>query len=382
MLKKTIASIALTANVLMMSACNSVPSMTAQEAAKKMGVGINLGNTMESTFSSNFKDWVSIVGNNRPSDYETCWGAVETTQEIIDGMKAEGFDTVRLPVYWGNMMEDDGTYTLNPEYAARVKEIVDYCQKAGLYTVINIHHFDEFIIRRHSTEECKEIFTIIWTQIAEYFKDYPYTLMFEGYNEYLGGGKLNSKREVEDRPKDEAYELTNTLNQAFVDAVRATGRKNSDRVIIISGYWTNIDLTTAPEFIVPIDSAENRLMVSVHYVDNAFFWAKRVGSDEWLQYIDDQIELLNNAFTSKNIPVFMGETSSIYPDENIDVSVTDRTSSKYVEIVLNKLLENDIVPILWDVNDNFYSRTMYRIKSDDDRQMIADITEKLHNDIP
>ena len=64
-------------------------------------------------------------------------------QEIIDGMKAEGFDTVRIPVYWGNMMADDGTYTLNPEYAARVKEIVDYCQKAGLYTVINIHHFDE-----------------------------------------------------------------------------------------------------------------------------------------------------------------------------------------------------------------------------------------------
>ncbi len=120
-------------------------------------------------------------------------------------------------------------------------------------------------------------------------------------------------------------------------------------------------------------------MVSVHYVDNSFFWAKRVGSDEWLQYIDDQIELLNNAFTSKNIPVFMGETSSKYPDENIDSSITDRTSSKYVEIVLNKLLENDIVPVLWDVNDHFYSRTMYRIKADDDRQMIADITAKLHD---
>lgn len=75
----------------------------------------------------------------------------------------------------------------------------------------------------------------------------------------------------------------------------------------------------------------------------------------------------------------MGETSSKYPDENIDSSITDRTSSKYVEIVLNKLLENDIVPVLWDVNDHFYSRTMYRIKADDDRQMIADITAKLHD---
>lgn len=379
MFKKIISAAVLTAVMLTMSACDSVPSMTAQEIARKMGVGINLGNTLESTFSNNRSKWVAVVGSNRPSDYEKCWGAVETTQEIIDGMKSEGFDTVRIPVFWGNMMEDDGTYTLNPDYAARVKEVVDYCQKAGLYTVINIHHFDEFIIRRHSIEECEEIFTTVWTQIADYFKNYPYTLMFEGYNEYLGGGRLNSKYEVEDLPKNEAYELTNTLNQTFVDAVRSTGGKNSDRVLIISGYWTNIDLTTAPEFIVPSDSAKDRLMVSVHYVDNAFFWAKRVGSDEWLQYIDDQIELLYDAFGSQNIPVFMGETSSIYPKENIDAGVEDKTSSKYVEIVLNKLLENDIVPVLWDVNDNFYSRTEYRIKADDDRQMIADITGELHS---
>lgn len=378
MFKKIIAGITCAAILLTMSACDSETSMTAQEAAEKMGVGINLGNTLESCSTSDYKDWVSVVGSNTPKDYETCWGAVETTQEIIDGMKADGFETVRVPVYWGNMMEDDGTYTLNPEYAARVKEVVDYCQKAGLYTVINIHHFDEFIIRRHTTEECKEIFTIIWKQIAEYFKDYSYKLMFEGYNEYLGGGKLNSKRKVEDRPKDEAYELTNTLNQAFVDAVRSTGGKNAERVLIVSGYWTNIDFTTAPEFIVPTDSAENRLMVSVHYVDNAFFWAKRVGTDEWLQYIDDQIALLKGAFLDKGIPVFMGETSSRYPDENIDSSVTDRTSSKYVAIVLNKLLESDIVPVLWDVNAHFYSRTLYRIEKDDERQMIADITGKLH----
>ena len=115
-------------------------------------------------------------------------------------------------------------------------------------------------------------------------------------------------------------------------------------------------------------------MVSVHYVDNAFYWAKRIGSDEWLQYIDDQIALLKNAFLDENIPVFMGETSSKYPEENIDSSVSDKTSSKYVKTVLEKLLENDIVPVLWDVNDNFYSRTEYRIKADDERQMIADIT--------
>ena len=94
-------------------------------------------------------------------------------------MKAEGFNTVRIPVFWGNMMENDNTYTINKEYLKRVKEIVDYCEKAGVYSVINIHHFDEFIIRRNDLDKCKEIFTHLWTQIAEYFADYPYTLVFE-----------------------------------------------------------------------------------------------------------------------------------------------------------------------------------------------------------
>ena len=49
MFKKIIAGIALTSIMMIMSACNNVSSMTAQEIAKEMGVGINLGNTIDST---------------------------------------------------------------------------------------------------------------------------------------------------------------------------------------------------------------------------------------------------------------------------------------------------------------------------------------------
>ena len=40
---------------------------------------------------------------------------------------------------------------------------------------------------------------------------------------------------------------------------------------------------------------------------------KKIGGQEWLDYTDAQIELLDKAFLSKNIPVFMGETSAGYP---------------------------------------------------------------------
>ena len=173
---------------------------TANEVAKDMGLGINLGNTMEAYEATDCEkitfEWIPVVGNNTPKDYEVCWECVETTQEVIDGMKAAGFNTVRIPVFWGNMMANDGTWTINADYIARVKEIVDYCQNAGVYTVINIHHFDEFIIRRNDIDECEKKFTHLWTQIAEYFKDYGPTLVFEGYNEYLGGKQFNDKGEL------------------------------------------------------------------------------------------------------------------------------------------------------------------------------------------
>ena len=381
---KKIMAIAASSAVMLATGCSAASaqdSLSAQEVAQNMGIGLNLGNTMEAYNASNCEkityEWIPKVGDNTPRDYETCWGAVETTQEVIDGIKAEGFNTVRIPVFWGNMMKNDGTYTINPDYIARVKEIVDYCQNDGLYTVINIHHFDEFIIRRNSTEECSEIFTNLWTQIAEYFKDYPYTVVFEGYNEYLGGNQFDENGVLAELSKKDAYEMTNTLNQAFVSAVRATGGNNAERVLIVSGYWTNIDNTTSPEFVMPTDTVSDRLMVSVHYVDNMMYWINKIGGDDWIKYTDSQIDLLDKAFLSKNIPVFMGETSAGYPTSNFDSAAVNKDSSECVEIVLNKLTDKGIVPVIWDTNDNFYSRTEYRIKSDSDREVIKKISEKL-----
>lgn len=355
-------------------------SPTAQKVASEMGIGLNLGNTMEAYNASDCEkityEWIPVVGSNTPRDYETYWGAVETTQAVIDGIKAEGFNTVRIPVFWGNMMKNDGTYTIDSDYIARVKEIVDYCQNDGLYTVVNIHHFDEFIIRRNSLKDCEKIFTKLWTQIAEYFRDYPYTLIFEGYNEYLGGRKFDADGNLAGVFRPDAFKMTNTLNQAFVDAVRATGGNNAERVLIVSGYSTNIDNTTDPDFVMPTDTVSNRLMVSVHYVDNKMYWENNIGGQKWLDYIDAQIALLDEAFLSKNIPVFMGETSAGYPASNFAQDAVHKDSSECVEIVLGKLIDKGIVPVIWDVNDGFYSRTEYRIKSDSDRKVIKELSEK------
>ena len=169
--------------------------------------------------------------------------------------------------------------------------------------------------------------------------------------------------------------MANTLNQTFVDAVRATGGNNTERVLIVSGYWTNIDLTTAPEFIIPEDKTEDRLMVSVHYVDNAVYWSNKIGGQDWLDYIDSQCALLKSAFTDKGIPVFVGETTGLYPRSNFADDAIHTDSTECLEIVLNKLNEHGFVPVLWDTSNNFYSRTACMIKNEADREHISRLSE-------
>lgn len=73
-------------------------------------------------------------------------------------------------------------------------------------------------------------FTALWRQIAEYFADMDERLLFEGMNEprvqgapdeWLGG----------DAPTRRGI---NTLNRAFVEAVRATGGRNAQRGLLIT----------------------------------------------------------------------------------------------------------------------------------------------------
>lgn len=350
--------------------------------AKDMKLGLNIGNTMEAYDANNCEKysytWIPQLGGNTPHDYERCWGSPVITQKMVDGIKAAGFNTVRIPVFWGNMMENDGTWTINPDYLNRVREIVDYCLKDDLYAVVNIHHFDEFIIRRNTLEDCSMIFTNLWTQLASYFNNYSEKLIFEGYNEYLGGKQFDKSGILRELRRDQGYTLTNEMNKAFVNAVRSTGKNNAKRVLIISGYWTNIDLTTAKDFLIPEDSAENRLMVSVHYVDNSMYWSRQIGGSQWVKYIDSQCALLDKAFTSKGIPVFLGETTANYPADRLTGNLYPK-SHECLEYVLTKLLDHGFVPVIWDTHNDhsFYDRNACIIRNENDRAVIEKVRESI-----
>ena len=330
-------------------------NMSIWDFRDEMGLGLNLGNTMEAynMVDGNATSGAGSVGDNTISDFEKCWGAQITTQEIIDGMCEAGFNTVRIPVYWGNGMEDDGEFNIRPDLMDRVEEIVNYCLNDGLYVVVNMHHYDERLIKFHNVEDTVAAVGVLWTQIAEHFKDYGDHLIFEGFNEALGntpdGLNLND---------NELYDFVNAMNQAFVDAVRATGGNNANRVLIASGYWTNIDKTTSWRWHMPKDTVEDRLMVSVHYVDNMIYWSNQIGTDWWLDYSKAQCELLKARFTDNGIPVFVGECTASYADRIAqDAKVTE--SWKCLQTILEmEVKDYGFIPVIWDTQSDhsFYSR--------------------------
>ena len=352
----------------------SVRDISSMDFAKEMGIGLNLGNTLEAYWAdeNNSTTGAQRIGTNSPYAYETCWGAVYTTDKAIKGIREAGFSTIRIPVYWGNMMEDDGTFTINEDYIARVDQIISMSRQNNLDVVVNIHHYDGFLVEHLEKDKAIEVAGHLWTQIAEHLEPWSDHVIFEGYNEALG-----SVRKEDHYTEDEIYDYVNAMNQAFVSAVRSTGGNNKDRLLIVSGYWTNIDKTTNPKFKLPEDETKDRLMVSVHYVDNAMFWSNSIGNEKWRNYTKSQCELLKNAFTDPGIPVFMGECTAGYPKERIAKDSDGKESCEYVSETLNTLADYGFVPVIWDTSNNFYNRTRGEISDENNAAVVRQISERL-----
>ena len=259
-------------------------SLTASEFTLLMGNGINLGNTMEA--------YGHVNGTDRdPSDYEVLWGQPPTTKKMFEDYKAAGFDSVRIPVAWTNMIDfESGNYAIDGRLLKRVAQIVDYALDSGLIVIINDHWdgswWGMFGAEKESTRKiANDLYVSMWTQIAEYFGDYDLRLVFEGANEELGdrlndapfdgcdvSAALQTKMDAAgiERKKgvltrDECYAEANRINQLFVDTVRAAGGNNAERFLLIPGYNTDFTATCDPRFHMPKDTAASRLLLSVHY---------------------------------------------------------------------------------------------------------------------
>jgi len=331
-----------------------ITGISSIELARLMGNGINLGNTMEA------------YGHNTPgidaeiSAYETVWGQPITTPEMIQAMKNAGFDSLRIPIAWTNTMDyENGDFTISPAYLERVGEIVNYALDADMFVVFNDHWDGGWWGMFGSADEATrqkamDLYVSMWTQISEYFKDYSYKVIFESANEELGNrlNDLDVARDSGTLSQDECYVMNTVINQAFVDTVRASGGKNTDRFLLIAGYNTDIEMTCDERFNMPTDTADDKLLLSVHYY-TPWSYCGTSGVASWgtesnYTVQNDLLEMMTK-YSDQGYGIIFGEFAVL---PKADGTLKNNT----IDYLTNFLDNCDLygyVPMLWSTNDFF-----------------------------
>ncbi|MCQ2521247.1 MAG: glycoside hydrolase family 5 protein [Lachnospiraceae bacterium] len=331
---------------------------------KYMGNGINLGNTMEAVVSTYAKDLDTSM-------YEQAWGQPITTKEMIVGMKNCGFDTLRIPVAWCNMMDyENDDYTINTALLDRVQQIVDWATEAEMFVIVNDHWdgnwWEKFAGTAEEKEQAWKIYESMWTQVGERFKDYPDTLILESANEELGSGWMNKGL-----TEAETYTLMNEVNQKFVDIIRGIGGNNDDRFLLIAGNNTNVDRTCDKRFVMPKDTVSGKLIVSVHYYDPWNYCGdKSVNKEEDLvgyrwglqkeyTYATEQLAKMQQ-FIEDGYGVIIGEYGALCAYIN-NKSYQIPNAVEYNQNVLDLCDLYGYCPVLWDCNNVYNKRTQNTI---------------------
>jgi len=330
--------------------------------------GWNLGNTLDAV--NNWSD------KNHPVAEEGCWYNIpKANQAIFNGVKERGFKIVRIPCTWTGHIGPAPDYKVSQDRLRRVAEVACYARDAGLKAIINLHHDDSedwggwLLLENAAANQNDQItdkFEKVWTQIAEYFKDYGDWLIFESMNEvhdeYWGWSQsFQSNPEL-------FIDIVNKWNQSFTNAVRSTGSNNAQRFLMYPSYASNPeciisdgkvgDAEPGKYFKLPTDSADNgRQIVTFHYYDSSEFgddngididWK---GTQEQKNSINDLFGKFKTEFIDKNIPVVIGECGAVmqlYPSDPAKEQQARQSRREYLPHVFGTAKKYGMVPLYWD----------------------------------
>ncbi|MCQ2125207.1 MAG: cellulase family glycosylhydrolase [Fibrobacter sp.] len=346
---------------------------TAAQVQKNMGMGYNIGNSMEV-----------------PND-PTGWGNPYPTQALLDSIKAAGFNTVRIPCAWDSHTQNG---KITETWLDSVKTVVDYALRNELYVVLNIHHEGEggWFQTKMATYKDNTVDTKMknyWTQIANKFKNYDEHLLFAGANEPGEGQQGLSWT-------SQHAQVLMGYYQTFIDAVRATGGNNATRTLIIQGLQTDIDKSVefAPTSIFPKDKVSGHLMFEVHFYGpyqyvlmtssqnwncpngdiqvqyyygdyqkpseptrNAGFncWANSVDKDQaGIGFPNAQFAKMKSNYVDKGYPVIIGEFGSLYRSPELsgsDLELHRKGRIQWHKDVVTAAKNYGLTPIVWDMGN-------------------------------
>lgn len=369
--------ISLAAASLLATSAFALPKAT--EVYANMGLGYNIGNTME------------VPGNLTL----TAWGNDFPTAKYIQSIKAAGFNTVRIPCAWDSHATNG---VINEGWLDSVKTVVDMVIDNGMYAILNSHWDNGWLedhvwdgsgFDRNGNAANNDANAIAaqqekyWKQIANKFKDYNEKLIFAsanepGVNDPWNPPGVNGQWAFD----DVRMKVLKLYHEACLKAVRATGGNNSTRTVVVQMPHTEIDYYQLLADNYPTDPAgTGYTMAEAHFypyqyslmtqdeswgpcfyyfdgMESSTDTKHNMGSSESTLgtklHIDKQFDLLKNAFVNNGIPVVIGEMGAIkrleeISGDNLKLHLEGRAA--WYGYVAAAAKARGIVPCVWDTGD-------------------------------
>ena len=328
-------------------------SSTAMQLSDKMHMGINFGNTMESPVEG---EWNSKI-----------------TLEYVKFVKGLGFNAVRLPTGWvWSHLSDADKMKIDPVWLKRVHEVVKWCVENDMYVMLNAHGDDGWLeknVNAANQDVINQKLKAIWEQIATKMRDFDEHLIFAGTNEPAVGDAMQMA-------------ILNSYHETFIKTVRATGGKNSYRVLVVQGPSTDIIKTSQllTPTTLPHDPVPNRMMLEVHFYGpwhfnlpiDGLYNATSKASYYWGAGNHSIIEPERNApdgeeddlraemgkikkFVDAGIPVMLGEygtwrrTAEYNGQIPLDTEMHNKSVDAWTTFVTKTAKANGMVPFLWEI---------------------------------
>jgi len=361
------------------SAAFALPKAT--EIYPNMGLGYNIGNTME------------VPGN------PTGWGNSFPDAAYVKAIKDAGFNTVRIPCAW-NSHASNGT--INAGWLDSVKTVVDLVINNGMYAILNSHWDegwleDEVFSGGHidrngnqATTDSSKVRALqegYWKQIADYFKTYDEHLIFAsanepGVNDHRGGSAANGYTDNGQLAfNEDRMTILKRLHEACLRAVRTSGGNNATRIVVVQAPRTEIDKVPLLSAQYPTDPAgDGYTMAEVHFYPYQFslmtsgdeswgkmfyYWEDQTPGNDAAHTcsgsslgskssIDQLFSGLKSTFYDKGIPVVIGEMGAVkrlgvLTGENLKVHLKARAAWYGYTVAAAK--KNGLVPCVWDTGD-------------------------------
>lgn len=288
-------------------------ALTAVEIVANMGTGLNLGNTLDVP---------------RGQD----WGATRESKAYFAGVKAAGFEHVRIPVTWDGYTDAAAPYAIEAAWMARVEQAIDWALAEGLYVIVNAHH--EIWLKNGFNAQKQARIEAIWQQVAEHFKNKPKRLIFEILNE----------------PHGMTIEQVDALNPVLLAIMR---QSNPDRAVVFSGSG----FTPYTELLKAKVPAGTQLIGNYHSYDPWPFAGQCTrgwGSNADKADLRAIYQAVADWAVSQNLPATVNEFGAAHLDfenpENV-CDVDDRKAYLRHHVVLQK--EFGIPGTAWDDDGSF-----------------------------